>query len=85
MDYVNMDMRLSLTRGQERGSPIKQLCREIQLVREDEQLVHLEIKPEHLRSGNRTRDSGVGAELNLGVVGSMENAFQTYVDPERLR
>ncbi|CAN7940237.1 unnamed protein product, partial [Ixodes hexagonus] len=85
--------------------------KEIELVREDERLLRLELELEHLRSGNRTRASGGGMEFNLrdevlsfsrlmkGVLTPMpsskilvpswfdgvENVFETYEVPERLR
>ncbi|CAN7952042.1 unnamed protein product [Ixodes pacificus] len=85
--------------------------KEIELVREKERLIRLELELEHLRSGNQTRTSGGGMEFNLryevlsfsrlmkGVLTSMssseilvpswfdgvENVFETYEVPERLR
>ncbi|CAN8008682.1 unnamed protein product [Ixodes pacificus] len=85
--------------------------KEIELVREKERLIRLELELEHLRSGNRTRASGGGIEFNLrgevlsplrlmkGVLTSMpsseilvpswfdgvENVFETFEVPERLR
>ncbi|CAN7987508.1 unnamed protein product [Ixodes pacificus] len=85
--------------------------KEIELVREKERLIRLELELEYLRSGNRTRASGGGMEFNLrdevfrfsrlmkGVLTPMpssdilvpswfdgvENVFETYEVPERLR
>ncbi|KAG0415239.1 hypothetical protein HPB47_007592 [Ixodes persulcatus] len=85
--------------------------KEIELVREKERLIRLELELEHLRSGNRTRTSGGGMEFNLrdqglsysrlmkGVLTPMpssdtlvpswfdtvENVFERYMVPERLR
>uniref|UniRef100_A0A6B0VDY7 CCHC-type domain-containing protein n=1 Tax=Ixodes ricinus TaxID=34613 RepID=A0A6B0VDY7_IXORI len=39
--------------------------KELELVREKERLICLELELEHLRSGNRTRTSGGGMEFNL--------------------